>query len=1235
MGVPAFFRWLTRKYPSVIVYCVEEKAQQVDGVTIPVDTSKPNPNEIEFDNLYLDMNGIIHPCTHPEDRPAPRDEDEMMRAIFDFIDRIFSIVRPRKLLYMAIDGVAPRAKMNQQRSRRFRASKESWEKQQEVNNIKEELLEKGAHLPEEKNKGFHFDSNCITPGTPFMDRLAKCLHYYIHERLNNDPGWKDIKVILSDANVPGEGEHKIMDFIRKQRAQPDHDPNTHHVLCGADADLIMLGLATHEPNFTIIREEFKPNKPRPCDICSQLGHEMQECQGLPKNRQGEHDELPPPVYAEQKYIYVRLNVLREYLERELNMPNLPFKFDLERAIDDWVFMCFFVGNDFLPHLPSLEIREGAIDRLVSLYKKAVYKTGGYVTNSGLVNMMRVQLIMTDLGQVEDEIFRQRQAREQEYKRREKERKKREKSLSSVAPAFIPGGQFNPVMGRAQMHQSTSNRAVAQELRASMRDNHSESGERGTKRKLEDTERVKEDEDEEPHDEVRLWEEGFKERYYESKFDAPSDDPMFRFRVAQEYAHGLCWVLRYYYQGCPSWKWYYPYHYAPFASDFVELEAIDTEFEENTEPFRPLEQLMGVFPAASRAHVPEPWADLMVNPDSSIIDFYPTDFKIDLNGKKFAWQGVALLPFVNEMRLKLALESFYDLLTDDEKRRNVKGEAVLYVNDSHTGFSFMAGLYEGDSCRDQEREYELNPKLFQGMAGHVLLSPNVVEPGGLLESPVDGLESVKQNHTLCLQYMDLKYPHGFIFPAVRLPDAKDPPRTLKAYGLSHEENRNYRPMLGFNSSRQQAYLNPAGHRFVRGSMGRPDNSPRAPLYRNAPPLMGQVTIPDDQRAAQLIMGAIRHAGGQEVDGKETKSEGSTIRGALAINGEGTRNEVSPIRVTQVVDGRETENNPSFIGVGIQLKEGSRMDIGALLNLEVLPGVDPTQPPVETLLLRGITWLLDLSPSPPPPRLQAPIKDQEQSSSKSRLIRRLCQCCALNGGVFGLSLILWTEVLLPGMERLSPSAASWEFLQPLLHTLFSILWILPLFLLSRLVNCLWFQDIADWTFYHTRGRSSRWSSISQLMADFLFSVVIQTLFLFQSYLVSLLPLAYVAEALYLLHLCFLYSLYAFEYKWFSLGWTLPRRLSFIEINWPYFVGFGLPLALFTSLPASYFLRGCMFSLLFPIFIISGHEATPVLDSSDFPLRLFSPVVALSNAILTTTVETSSSGRRRLASQRDRQQ
>ena len=158
---------------------------------------------------------------------------------------------------------------------------------------------------------------------------------------------------------------------------PDHDPNTQHVLCGADADLMMLGLATHEPNFTIIREEFKPNKPRPCDLCRQMGHELHECTGAakPLDDKDEYVGEDIKVYEETKYIFVRLSVLREYLQRDLAMPNLPFPYDFERVIDDWVFMCFFVGNDFLPHLPSLEIREGAIDRLVNLYKQSVYKTG--------------------------------------------------------------------------------------------------------------------------------------------------------------------------------------------------------------------------------------------------------------------------------------------------------------------------------------------------------------------------------------------------------------------------------------------------------------------------------------------------------------------------------------------------------------------------------------------------------------------------------------------------------------------------------------------------------------------------------------------------------------------------------------------------------------------------------------------------------------------------------------------
>lgn len=271
------------------------------------------------------------------------------------------------------------------------------------------------------------------------------------------------------------------------------------------------------------------------------------------------------------------------------------------------------------------------------------------------------MILRDLGFAEDEIFRQRQKREISYRAREKMNKKRKVAENhshvnhSKFGAAALGRDRQPEqiqnarqeMANFRMMGSGSSSAnwkldgvnskAALEAMVRPEDGKGEGSRKRTHNEVEEAE--EEEEDPQANDEVRLWESGFKDRYYESKFDVSGENLQFRSSVALQYIKGLCWVLKYYYQGCASWNWYFPYHYAPFASDFVNIGGLSTKFEKGTKPvrrnylpkknwskqltvivvqmlqFNPLEQLMGVFPAASSSHVPKPWANLMSDPVS--------------------------------------------------------------------------------------------------------------------------------------------------------------------------------------------------------------------------------------------------------------------------------------------------------------------------------------------------------------------------------------------------------------------------------------------------------------------------------------------------------------------------------------------------------------------------------------------------------------------------------------------
>ena len=150
---------------------------------------------------------------------------------------------------------------------------------------------------------------------------------------------------------------------------------------GSDADLIMLGLSTHEVHFSILREEVifgRKKAQAPMSEAKKMLHE--ESLGISTLRP--EDEW---VYSKSLQI-VHIKILREYLAFEFAVlqNTLPpdFAFDVERAIDDFVFICFFVGNDFLPHLPSLDIRDGAIDFLLEAYKEMLPSMGDYLTSPG-------------------------------------------------------------------------------------------------------------------------------------------------------------------------------------------------------------------------------------------------------------------------------------------------------------------------------------------------------------------------------------------------------------------------------------------------------------------------------------------------------------------------------------------------------------------------------------------------------------------------------------------------------------------------------------------------------------------------------------------------------------------------------------------------------------------------------------------------------------------------------------
>jgi 5'-3' exoribonuclease 1 len=453
----------------------------------------------------------------------------MMLAIFRYIDRMVTeIAKPKKLLFMAIDGVAPRAKLNQQRARRFRAAQERMESIQKAK-------QRGDNVDEEAM----FDSNCITPGTEFMEIVGKHLRWFIRKKIKEDSLWKNLEVVFSGHDVPGEGEHKIMQYIREARAKEGYLPNQRHCMYGGDADLIMLGLATHEPHFTLLREvvDFSGGKGG-----SKFGGRQTVIRQT----------------REVQYQLMNLCILREYILLDLSI-GTGLALDGERLCDDFIFLTFLVGNDFLPHLPTLDIGEHAFDVIFKAYKEMLTTLGeGYIVNSGEIgDMARLEKLFSIIGVQELDILQNREAEAKEFAT--KRRKFKDSNMLTE----------EEVQAAEEAKQRAYDEAL-QALETSVALGYEEPSDDGADEEgfvLARVRKAAKEKEGDPHELDRPLEcaKDFKGRYYYEKFKVlpgAAATKIFFGKLRESYLQGLMWCLAYYVKGCISWTWYFPYHYGP-------------------------------------------------------------------------------------------------------------------------------------------------------------------------------------------------------------------------------------------------------------------------------------------------------------------------------------------------------------------------------------------------------------------------------------------------------------------------------------------------------------------------------------------------------------------------------------------------------------------------------------------------------------------------------------------------
>jgi len=515
MGIPAYFSYIIKNYPNIL-----QKFQE----------------HFNVDHLYLDSNSIVYDSLKMIQYTGDDEsfERELITTVCKNIATYIQQISPSHLVYIAFDGVAPVAKLNQQKNRRYK----SWFMTQYD----------GDNKP-------GWDSTSITPGTEFMNKLNLQVQYHFRNAKTHNVK----EIIVSGSNIPGEGEHKIFEYIRENR---DTIKNMKTVIYGLDADLIMLTI-NH------------------LDMC----HNMYLFRETPDFIRSIDKSLDP-----NSLYVVNIPTFKNQLVYYLNNDVEPTTTVERNRVYDYIFLCFMLGNDFLPHFPALNIRSGGMDILMNTYRTVLGSSKQNIITDGKIVWRNFRKLVSSLAENEGTYI------QDDFKQRSKQEDR---------PIHMAGdiSKFDKEM----LHAPIANREIEKYIN--------------------------------PFD--AYWD----VRYYDMLFDIDITDDL-RKQISLNYLEGLEWTFKYYSIGCVDWRWGYKYHYPPLLKDLLKyIPYFDTELLETKEknPVRDLVQLAYVLPRKSLKLLPRKLETRLMKDKA---DIYREDYGFKWAYCRYFWECHVEFPHVD-------------------------------------------------------------------------------------------------------------------------------------------------------------------------------------------------------------------------------------------------------------------------------------------------------------------------------------------------------------------------------------------------------------------------------------------------------------------------------------------------------------------------------------------------------------------------------------------------------------